>query len=122
MGHEQGGRMSRAERRRMARELAKHAVEVIREDEIGAWGSSPEWERVAEPVRERERQATAPPGAVLGREALYTTTEVAQLLRVHPKTIEQWRKRLGLPCLAIGGRVRFDVSDVLRWASARKEA
>lgn len=47
--------------------------------------------------------------------------EVAELFRVHPKTVERWMKRHGLPCTRLGGVRRFEVSDVLRWASARKE-
>ena len=47
--------------------------------------------------------------------------DVAELFRVHPKTIERWCKRHGLPCTRLGGVRRFEVSDVLRWASARKE-
>jgi excisionase family DNA binding protein len=50
-----------------------------------------------------------------------TGEEIAQFLRVHVKTVERWRKQLGLPCLRIGGRVRYVLGDVTRWASARKE-
>jgi excisionase family DNA binding protein len=55
-------------------------------------------------------------------EPLATGREVADLLRVHPKTVERWRKESGLPCLRVGGSIRFVVSDVFSWASARKEA
>ncbi len=60
-----------------------------------------------------------PPGSSFG--SLARTEDVAALLRVHPKTVERMRKRDGLPCLRIGGSVRHDLSDVLRWASARRE-
>lgn len=49
------------------------------------------------------------------------TEDVATIFQVHPKTVERWRKRHGLPCVVAGGTVRYDLSDVLRWASARKE-
>lgn len=52
---------------------------------------------------------------------LARTRDMARLFGVHPKTIERWRKLDGLPCLRIRGTVRYDLSDVLRWASARKE-
>jgi excisionase family DNA binding protein len=63
--------------------------------------------------------SAAQPGGPLG--SLARTEDVAALLRVHPKTVERMRKRDGLPCLRIGGSVRYDLSDVLRWASARRE-
>lgn len=49
------------------------------------------------------------------------TEDVATIFQVHPKTVERWRKRHRLPCVVAGGTVRYDLSDVLRWASARKE-
>ena len=58
---------------------------------------------------------------VVQHDSLATTPEIAQFLRVHTKTVERWRKRYGLPCLKIGGRIRYDLGDVTRWASARKE-
>lgn len=50
-----------------------------------------------------------------------TVREVAKMFRVHWKTVENWRRREGLPCVRIRGVIRYDLSDVLRWASARKE-
>ncbi|MCC6652695.1 MAG: helix-turn-helix domain-containing protein, partial [Candidatus Eisenbacteria bacterium] len=50
-----------------------------------------------------------------------TVREVAKMFRVHWKTVEIWRRREGLPCVRIRGVIRYDFSDVLRWASARKE-
>ena len=52
---------------------------------------------------------------------LLRTADLARMFGVHAKTIERWRKLDGLPCLRIRGTVRYDLSDVLRWASARKE-
>jgi excisionase family DNA binding protein len=46
---------------------------------------------------------------------------VARHFGVHYKTIEGWVKKYALPCFKVGGTLRFDISDVLRWASARKE-
>jgi hypothetical protein len=61
------------------------------------------------------------PPETLHRESLATGLKIAQYLRVHVKTVERWRKLLGLPCLRIGGRIRYVLGDVTRWASARKE-
>jgi hypothetical protein len=47
--------------------------------------------------------------------------KVAGLFGVHFKTVEVWRRKHGLPCVRIRGVIRYDLSDVLRWASARKE-
>lgn len=52
---------------------------------------------------------------------LMTVAEVAAFLGVHVKTIHRWRRTLGLPCVLVGGRVRFFPSEVIRWVSARKE-
>jgi excisionase family DNA binding protein len=52
---------------------------------------------------------------------LLTVREVAELLRVHEKTVLRWVARRGLPSVRLGTRLRFFLSDVLRWVSARKE-
>lgn len=52
---------------------------------------------------------------------LWTVPEVADFLRLHPKTIYDMAARGDLPCLRIGGRLRFDPSDIATWVSARKE-
>jgi hypothetical protein len=52
---------------------------------------------------------------------LLTKVEAGEIFRVHPKTIERWRRLHGFPCVRVGGSLRYDLSDVLRWASARKE-
>ena len=69
---------------------------------------------VAQPANKAER-----PG--WGTGALGTAKDVAALLQVHAKTVERWRRLHGLPCLRLGGSLRYVLSDVLRWASARKE-
>lgn len=73
------------------------------------------------PDRDRARRSTNAPDDVAHHPSLATGEEVAQYLRVHLKTVERWRKTLGLPCLRIGGRIRYVLGDVTRWASARKE-
>ena len=50
-----------------------------------------------------------------------TTKDVARMFGVHPKTVDRWRGRLGLPFKKFGRSVRFRLGDVLRWAAQRKE-
>ena len=59
--------------------------------------------------------------AAMSFEPLLTLREVAALLRVHEKTVCGWVRRRDLPCIRLGGRLRFDQRDVLRWIAARKE-
>jgi len=55
------------------------------------------------------------------RARLMDAASVATFLGVHVKTIHRWRRTRALPCIRIGGRVRFFPSAVLQWLSARKE-
>lgn len=71
------------------------------------------------PVAELAPDPSAP--AIYHLPIYVTGATLARVFSVHPKTIERWRKTDGLPCLRIRGTVRYDASDVSRWASARKE-
>ena len=58
----------------------------------------------------------------------YTRPEVLEgqsvptvLLGGDHAAIHRWRRTLQLPCVLVGGRVRFFPSEVIRWVSARKE-
>lgn len=53
--------------------------------------------------------------------ALWTAQDAAEFLKVHVKTVYRFHRTRGLPCVRVGGRIRFLRSDVLRWASARRE-
>jgi len=57
---------------------------------------------------------TAPP-LNRGGEELLTREEVARRLRVHPSTVDNWRKRYGLPTIEKGNKVYFDWPDVKAW-------
>ena len=109
-------RLRRAEQRRRAKELVQSGIldqagaEESESGQLISAGSDPE-------------QAGLGPG-IIGMRVIpsYATTEdVARIFQVHPKTVERWRKQHNLPCVRPGGSVRYDLSDVLRWASARKE-
>lgn len=54
-------------------------------------------------------------------EPLLTVPEVADLLRLKPKTVYEWVGKGRLPCFRLGGRIRFSRSEVLRWLAAQKE-
>ena len=50
-------------------------------------------------------------------ESLMTTTELAEILRLHPKTVGDLARKGKIPCIEVGGgksrrRVRFDRRQV----------
>jgi excisionase family DNA binding protein len=53
--------------------------------------------------------------------ALLTTAQAAKWFGVHPKTILRLRRRHGLPCVTIGGALRFPLAQVTRWLNLRRE-
>jgi DNA-binding transcriptional MerR regulator len=51
-----------------------------------------------------------------------TQQEVADLVRVSPRTLRSWCSRgIGPPAFRIGMTVRYHVSDVYRWLEHRKQ-
>lgn len=52
-------------------------------------------------------------------ERLLTVREVAAWLSVHPKTVLRYCKLQNLPFILIGGRRRFDRTQVSRWLRER---
>ncbi len=60
-------------------------------------------------------------GPVLAEQPrLLTLRDVANLLRVSPKTVRRLMRR-GLPCIRVGRSVRFAPRAVSRWLEARQE-
>ena len=59
--------------------------------------------------------------AISSKTTLMTVKEVAKWLRMKPSTIYGWAARNRIPCIRIGGRIRFVERDVLLWLEARKE-
>jgi hypothetical protein len=57
------------------------------------------------------------------RPLLLDSRAAAQFLTVHPRRLADraWRTKYGLPCVHVGGRVRFDVAALQRWLEARRE-
>lgn len=51
---------------------------------------------------------------------LLTPEEVAAILKVEPRLLSEWRvKRVNLPYIKIGHRVRYRESDVRAWLDAQ---
>lgn len=50
---------------------------------------------------------------------LYTTQELATILKVSDRTIMRWMK-LGMPYMKAGRTTRFDLSDVSEWMKTRE--
>lgn len=46
---------------------------------------------------------------------LLTVAEVAALLRVEVSTIYVWTSKRKIPFRKVGGRLRFDRDEILRW-------
>ena len=45
--------------------------------------------------------------------------ELAEEFKVHINTIDKWRK-MGMPCIKVGGFVRFDLEEVIAWLKEDK--
>ena len=53
--------------------------------------------------------------------SILTVSELAAWLRLKPCTIYDWAAKNRIPCIRVGGRLRFVREDILRWIEARKE-
>lgn len=64
------------------------------------------------------------PSAALRTSRLWTTEEVARLLRIDPSTVRRWRAERppqGPPFIRLSGRVvLYDAADVQDWLDARR--
>ncbi len=83
-------------------------------EEAGEVFERAEWseEDVLEAKPEGSRKGPDPWEAV----QLGTVLQVADLFRVHWKTVERWRRTRGLPCIRPGGVIRYDLGAVMEWA------
>jgi len=53
---------------------------------------------------------------------LLNTKEVAEILQVHPATVNRWRKEENpVPCLQVGRHFRFEIEKVIAWLESKKE-
>jgi len=75
------------------------------------------------PFRHIESQATSPlseePSRVVDApakwEPLLDSNEAAQLLRIHPKTLQRMARKGEIPALQVGKLWRFSASALLLW-------
>ena len=51
--------------------------------------------------------------------SLWRKHEATEYLRTNIRTLDYWRKTAGLPCIKLGGAVRFRREDLDRWISER---
>lgn len=50
----------------------------------------------------------------VSKETLLTVTEAAEILKIHERTLAQWRKQgIHLPYIKLGNKVRYRESDIL---------
>jgi len=54
------------------------------------------------------------------RDELWTIHDVARYLRIHEKTAYDWAAQGRLPCIRLGGRLRFDPVELGRWVDSQK--
>lgn len=55
-------------------------------------------------------------------EKLWTVADVAEYLGVSERTVRTWQRTRRLPCLRIGGTVRFRAVDIVAWADCSCES
>lgn len=55
-------------------------------------------------------------------EKLLTAVEVAGMLQVTRQAIYQWVHHRRIPCIRVGGSVRFRKSDIEDWLNANTQA
>ena len=52
---------------------------------------------------------------------LMNVDEVAEWLRVSASTVYYWAAKSRIPCVRVGGRLRFIEKDLFRWIEGMKE-
>lgn len=91
---------------------------------MGALGAVVEFGRVEQAVRAVREQLAKEEEEFRKRrrnekDYCLTSKDVARIFEVHPKTVDRWRRRLGLPSKKFGRSVRFREGDVRRWDAQR---
>lgn len=66
-------------------------------------------------VRDRDQRALS-----VIDDRLWTVTDLAQFFGLHPKTLYGWVERDYIPHYKIGGRVRFDPAEIMRWLNGQR--
>ena len=78
----------------------------------GTLGTTPPDMRAECEKKEEKQQRT---------QDILTKREVAEFLRISPRTVDYWREHYGMPCRKMGGVVRFNRAEVERWFQDFKE-
>jgi len=112
--------MTNKERRRFNKIERRKQLRLQREH-LQAAGAESQTAVAVRPVNQRAHGAKRDRTQAILEFGLATGDEVALYLGVHLKTVERWRKQYSLPCMRIGGRIRYRLQEVAYWASARKE-
>src|SRR5262245_17900932 len=55
------------------------------------------------------------------RQKLWTVVEIAEYLRVEPRTVYVWVREKGMPARKAGDELRFDPDEVERWTMRDRE-
>ena len=55
------------------------------------------------------------------RQKLWTVAEIAEYLRVEPRTVYIWVREKGMPARKAGDELRFDPDEVDRWTMRDRE-
>lgn len=55
-------------------------------------------------------------------EPLANAKDIAQLLNVKPSTVYEWARTKYIPCVPIGGCIRFDRTEVDKWLREKRRA
>ena len=76
---------------------------------------------------ERRQAGTVEASSAIGRnkpaqlQKLWTVAEIAEYLRVEPRTVYIWVREKGLPARKAGDELRFDPDEVERWTMRDRE-
>jgi excisionase family DNA binding protein len=66
----------------------------------------------------RKKTAILPEATEIGR--IYTTQEVAELLKVTPRTVQQWIRTGKLPAMRYGRVLRVKAEDLAKFGKAAR--
>jgi excisionase family DNA binding protein len=74
-----------------------------------------------EQTRDQADAAAPITGPTQHRKKLWTVAEIAEYLRVEPRTVYVWVREKGMPARKAGDELRFDPDEVDRWTIRDRE-
>jgi excisionase family DNA binding protein len=78
--------------------------------------------RSSSTTRPAAESLTRPSGGARGVEALLTSREAAQILKIHPRVLERMAKRGEIPALKVGKFWRYHAVTLDAWIQSRLES